>query len=75
MARRLVKSVALGRCAVKIYRDSDTREFVVRTILPGGRVSGGKEDGGYFTEDKSDARGTAAAQIRWLRKHHPGCRA
>lgn len=73
MARRLLKTINVGsRCAVKMYRDADTREFIVREIRDG-KVTGGKADGGYFTEEKTDARGTAAHMVRRLRKM-PMCR-
>lgn len=62
MARRRIKHVRVGRCAVDIYRDSETREFVVHTTMYGGR-----RDSGYFTENKQDARNTAAHQAKWLR--------
>jgi hypothetical protein len=61
MARRRLKHVQVGRCAVDIYRDSETRELVVRT------THAGKRDSGSFHEDMRDARGTAAHQVRWLR--------
>jgi hypothetical protein len=40
---------------------------VVTTDINGKR-DGGKTDGGYFTDSKSDARGTAAAIIKRLRR-------
>ncbi len=65
---RLLKRVRIGhRCEVKIYRDPSAPEFIVHTIV------NGKRDGGYFTGDKADARGTAAAQVRWAKKQ-PACR-
>lgn len=66
MSRRLVKKTTFGQCQVKIMKDSYAGEFVVQTIVKG-KVDGGK-DGGYFTDDKSDARSTAAAVIRRLRR-------
>ena len=71
MARRLVKNIRVGSCAVKIYRDSYAGEYVVQEVV-GGKVTGGR-DGGYFTPDKSDARSTAAHIARSFRKA-PGCR-
>jgi hypothetical protein len=73
MAYRKVKSVRVGSCAVEIHRDSDINEFRVRAII-NGRVEGGRTGGGYFTDDKGDARGTAAVLLRHLRKR-PACRA
>ncbi len=67
MARRRVKHVRVGRCSVDIHRDSDAREFIVSAVV------GGRRDSGYFTEDRRDARGTAAHQVRRLRKL-PACR-
>ena len=67
MSRRLIKRVRIGKCEVAIYKDSFAGEFVVRQKV-GKRVVGGKEDGGYFTDDKQDARNTAARIIRDLRK-------
>lgn len=72
MARRRIKHIRVGRCSVSIYRDSDAGEFVVRQTV-GGKITGGRADGGYFTDDKSDARSTAAHMIRKLRKR-PACR-
>lgn len=66
MARRTIKSVKFGRCAVTIAKDSYAGEYVVVTKV-NGRVVGGK-DGGYFTDDKRDARATAAATIKQLRR-------
>jgi hypothetical protein len=75
MARRLIKSIRVGRCAVKIYRLSDTKEYLVQTLTPWAgkpRVEGG-EDGGAFETDPAAARGTAAFEVRRLRKK-PNCR-
>ena len=67
MARRLIKRVRFGKCEVTIHKDSFAGEYVVRQKI-GTRVTGGKKDGGYFTDDKKDARSTAASMIRNLRK-------
>jgi hypothetical protein len=67
VARRRIKHVRVGRCSVDIYRDSDAGEFVVHTTV------NGRRDSGAFETDKRAARGTAAAQVRWLRKK-PACR-
>lgn len=72
MARRKIKTTRVGRCAVNIYRDSEWDEFVVQSVV-GGKVIGGKEDGGYFTDDKADARSNAAHAVRLLRKR-PACK-
>jgi len=59
------------RCAVNIYRNPEYDEYVVKTVI-NGRVQGGK-DGGYFTTDKQDARGTAAQEVKRIRRLPP-CR-
>ena len=72
MAQRKIHETRVGsRCAVRIYRDSEYNEFVVKTIV-NGRIEGGKS-GGAFESDKAAARGTAAAEVRRLRKR-PACR-
>ena len=63
MARRRLKNIRVGRCSVAIHRDTEWGEFVVTTKGPAKRFNGT-----YHTTTKSDARGTAAAQIRWLRR-------
>ena len=68
MARRRIKSVRFGKCSVSIHRDAEWGEFVVTTKGPAKRFNGT-----YHTGDKRDARGTAAAQLRWLRRIG-GCR-
>lgn len=61
---RLLRTTRIGQhCSVKIYRDYDEGEFVVRTSIGSKR-----NDGDYFTTDMKDARGTAAAQARWAKK-------
>ena len=76
MARRLIKKpIQVGRCQVKIYKDSDTKEWIVQslTVRAGKlRVEGGK-DGGAFEDSPKSARDTAAAEVRRLRKL-PRCR-
>jgi len=69
---RKIHGTRVGRCAVNIYRNPEWGEYVVKTII-NGRVQGGK-DGGYFTSDKQDARGTAAQEIKRIRRL-PSCRA
>jgi hypothetical protein len=68
---RILHSTRVGRCAVNIYRNAEYDEYIVKSVV-GGRVQGG-EDGGYFTADKQDARSTAAAEVRRLRRV-PACR-
>ena len=68
MAIKKVHETRVGaNCAVRIYRDADVNEFIVKTVV-NGKVQGGK-DGGAYESDKVSARDTAAAQVRWLRKH------
>jgi hypothetical protein len=72
MAIKKLHETRVGaHCAVRIYRNSEFDEYIVKTII-NGRVQGGK-DGGAFTSDKADARGTAAAEVRRLRKQR-SCR-
>jgi hypothetical protein len=63
MARKTIKTVHIGRCIVRIQRDAEWNEFVVATKAP---VK--KWTGTYHTEDKQDARNTAAQQIKMLRR-------
>jgi hypothetical protein len=63
---KLPKTIKVGRCAVKINRRNEYGEYVVQTII-GGRIQGGKS-GGAFETDVAAARGTAAAEVRRLRK-------
>lgn len=65
MVKRLIHTTRVGSCSVKIYRDSEWNEFVVKT-------SGVRGDG-YHTDDRGDARSTAAHEARWLKKQ-PRCR-
>lgn len=67
MARKKLHAVRAGRCLITIYKDSYAGEFVVTTDINGKR-EGGKAGGGYFTDSKSDARSTAAATIKQLRR-------
>lgn len=66
MAIKKIHHTRVGSCVVNIYRDAELNEYVVKTVV-NGRVQGGK-GGGYFTSAKDDARGTAAAEVRRLRK-------
>ncbi len=63
---RKIHTTKVGKCAVTIYRDSFNADFIVR------RTMSGRTDKGYFTEDKQDARDTAAYIARGLR-HSPAC--
>ena len=58
-------------CSVKIYKNTEYGEFVVKAVI-NGKVEGGK-DGGAYESSKKDARGTAAAFVRNLRKR-PACK-
>jgi hypothetical protein len=64
---RLLHTTRVGTCAVKIYTNPIYHEYVVKTI------QAGRKQGEYFTDDKQDARNTAAAQARWLKKRR-SCR-
>ena len=61
MPLRKIHTTRVGRCSVGIYRDAEYNEFVVKT-------TGAGKDEGYYTDTKADARGTAAFQVRRLRK-------
>jgi len=67
MARRKVHATKFGPCAVSIYKDSYVGEYVVQASV-GGKIQGD----GYFTDDKKDARSTAAFMVRDLKKR-PSC--
>jgi hypothetical protein len=73
MARRKIHGIRVGKCAVNIYRDSEWDEYLVQSVVKG-KVVGGKEGGGYFTDDKEDAFGAAEAEVATLRKR-PVCEA
>jgi hypothetical protein len=60
-------TIRFGRCAIRIKRLPATNEWRVTETI-NGRITGGKVDGGYYTNDKQDARSTAAAMIRRLRQ-------
>lgn len=73
MARRKIHTIRVGtKCSVGIYRDPEWDQFVVQSVV-NGRTVGGKEDGGYFTDDKEDAFSTAKAEAAHLRTR-PVCR-
>jgi hypothetical protein len=72
MALKKIHETPVGtKCAVRIYRNYEYNEYVVKAIV-NGKVEGGK-DGGSFTSDKADAYGTARAVADWLRKR-PACK-
>ena len=69
MALRKLHETHVGtHCVVRIYRNRDYGEYVVKTSIKG-RIVGGADGGGYFTDDKQDARNTAAVTIKALRKN------
>lgn len=68
MARRKLHQTRVGsRCVVRILRDRDYDEYIVQTAIDG-RIVGGAEGGDYFTNDKQDARDTAAHTVKALRR-------
>ena len=69
MALKLIKTTRVGggKCAVKIYRNTEYDVHEVRTLI-GKRAVGNAEE-----SDLKSARGTAAAEARWL-KTQSGCR-
>lgn len=61
---KLPKTIKYGtRCRVRVNRRNEYGEYVVETFV------GKRREGEYFASDVADARGTAAASIKWLRKH------
>jgi len=70
MALKKLHETPVGRCAVRVYRNAEYGEYVVKSIV-NGKVQGGK-DGGYFTSDKADAYATATVEADRLRKR-PAC--
>lgn len=65
MSKKLIKTTRVGKCSVKIYRDSEYGEYNVKSIMAHGKPGPGD---GYFTDNKKDARDTAAHSVRWLKK-------
>ena len=55
MSKRIVKKFVVGNQEVRVYRDSEWDEFVVR-VATDGKLEEGE---GYFTTDKEDAIATA----------------
>lgn len=63
MALKKIRETKVGPvCSVKIYRDSEYGEHVIKTMC------GKTVIGTAFESDLAAARGTAAAQVRWLRR-------
>lgn len=53
---RKITELSHGNFTAKIYRDSEYNEYRVKFFHAGSHLP----DGDYFTDDESDARGTAA---------------
>ena len=66
MALKKLQEFVVGTCSVRLYRNPEYGEFIVKTVV-NGKVQGG-ENGGYFTDDKQDALNTAAVEIERLSK-------
>jgi len=59
---RLITKQTTGNKTAKIYKDSDTGEFIVKFYVDGVY----QKDADYFTDDREDALGTAKSEIkRW----------
>lgn len=56
---KLVSAFASTSRTVKVYYNSDLAEFVVKLYVDGTHY----EPADYFTDDKQDADGTAAAML------------
>ena len=56
MSRKLIKTINGQWFTAKIYKDSDTQEFVVRYTDQNGEIH---PEADYFTNDKADAIATA----------------
>lgn len=57
------RTVRYGNCRVTVKRDAAWNEWKINTYI------GNKLVADAFESDRTSARGTAAAQVRWLRKH------
>lgn len=57
---RLIQTISGTAGTAKAYRDSENGEYVVRFT---GRDGARRPDADYFTDDKSDALGTARAMV------------
>lgn len=64
MARKKIHEIPVGPCSVRVYRDSEFGEYVVKTLIKGKTVGG--KGGGYFTNDKADAYTTARVEASRL---------
>ena len=58
---RLIKTFTLGNRIAKVYRLSDTNEYVCRLGNATGKP--GNNAGDYFTDDWADAMDTALAML------------
>jgi len=63
MAKRTNRTIHVGKCIVSIKRNVEWNEYIVTTKTPTKRWNGT-----YHTDDKQDARNTAAQQIKALRR-------
>jgi hypothetical protein len=72
VANKLLKTTKVGggKCAVKIYRNSEYDTHEIKTFI-GKKLVGSSEESGAGA--KAAARMTAAHEARWLKKQ-PGCR-
>lgn len=64
--RRIIETKVGARCAVRVYRNPEFGEYIVKSAV-GGKVQGGKS-GGYFTDSRTDAMQTAAFEVKRLAK-------
>jgi len=58
-ARKLLQTQSGGKMTAKVYRDSETNEFVVKFYVDGVYQT----EADYFTDDKQDAMDTARSQV------------
>lgn len=59
-SKRIIHAASQGVWSVKVYYDTDFSEFNVRLFRNGSPTQGD----GYFTNERADAIGTAAAMLR-----------
>jgi hypothetical protein len=59
MARKLIHREAVGRCFVRVYKDSEWQEYIVR-FMP----KSASDDGTYHTDAQDDAINTAKATLQ-----------
>ncbi len=57
--RKLLQTQAAGAKTAKVYRDTDTDEYVVKFFVDGKH----QPQADYFTDDKQDAMNTARAEV------------